>query len=872
MKIYNEVILQWNDKTNQFDTVYEDSYDHDGPIAELMADDMEFETSRDLLDEINNDLKRAQAGTNDWSKAQMKLNQNLGTFASELEKSGKLTEDLKNGIVGLRTGIVDAIALETQLGNMKADLAAKQDAAFQAEAAYMEARERGDLEATKAARAKVVETRNLVKEGEEAVEGQQDLVDVAKDYEKAKAQAAALQQLDNDLLGGMGSQVMDLVKNFGSVLGVLAVIGMVIAGISAITQDIGDNFGALGIEHAYASMVDLRTEAVFLGYEFDEAAGAVTELTSQLGISNSAAAGLAQTTLDTARALAMSPTEAATLQSIIANVTSTSAEGANNFMKQAAMLAQASDVAPNDILNDMSESSNEIAKYTDSTGDNMVRAAIRAKQLGMSLSDVAGIADGLLDFQTSLSNEIEASVMLGRPINLQRARELALAGDLVGMTDEILNNVVSEAEWTELNALERQALADAVGVEVSQMSRLVKEAGKSTKEISSMRKMDVGELVGKKAMSRLNQVINWVKWLGAVALGAVAKWLDKMDWFGLSTGLESSAEILEDWVTNKLSAIYSWWQETKKEIYAMRDAALSVGETLGEWLLYLGQNETLLKTLASLWVANKLGITTFVGAAVQGLTTYIAKLWAAKAAKDAMNTGGDLTGGTKGLGKSAGNMLAGAAAMFIMAGALLLMAFALQQFANVNLEQVGLGLLALGGLALVAWALGTASPAMITGATAVLILAAAVAVLALAFIGFGVGAMLFVPFIAAMAEHGLAAAGAMLAMAGGFAAMVIPLGAFALAGLFAIPAMNKVIEFDQALHGEFQKKSVGSKKSPEARMDSRFKSLESKLGQVETAINKLVTGWGVDKQGASGEIPKAIGKAFPNPIRVAKSN
>ena len=33
MKIYNEVILQWNDETNRFDVVSEDSFEYDGPVA-----------------------------------------------------------------------------------------------------------------------------------------------------------------------------------------------------------------------------------------------------------------------------------------------------------------------------------------------------------------------------------------------------------------------------------------------------------------------------------------------------------------------------------------------------------------------------------------------------------------------------------------------------------------------------------------------------------------------------------------------------------------------------------------------------------------------------------------------------------------------
>ena len=38
MKIYNELILKWNDKTNQYDTVFEDSYDYDGPMLHAKED------------------------------------------------------------------------------------------------------------------------------------------------------------------------------------------------------------------------------------------------------------------------------------------------------------------------------------------------------------------------------------------------------------------------------------------------------------------------------------------------------------------------------------------------------------------------------------------------------------------------------------------------------------------------------------------------------------------------------------------------------------------------------------------------------------------------------------------------------------------
>ena len=40
MKIYNEVILSWNEETQRFDIVYEDSYDYGGAV-DLAQPDLE---------------------------------------------------------------------------------------------------------------------------------------------------------------------------------------------------------------------------------------------------------------------------------------------------------------------------------------------------------------------------------------------------------------------------------------------------------------------------------------------------------------------------------------------------------------------------------------------------------------------------------------------------------------------------------------------------------------------------------------------------------------------------------------------------------------------------------------------------------------
>jgi hypothetical protein len=131
-------------------------------------------------------------------------------------------------------------------------------------------------------------------------------------------------------------------------------------------------------------------------------------------------------------------------------------------------------VAPGAIFKDIAGNAEFFAQYAKDGGDNIVRAAIEARKLGLSMSQVASISDSLLDFETSIEKQMEASMLLGRQINLDRARQLALTGDQEGMLQEVLKQVGGEAEFNRMNVIQRKALAESVGVNVEELSRLVR--------------------------------------------------------------------------------------------------------------------------------------------------------------------------------------------------------------------------------------------------------------------------------------------------------------------------------------------------------------------------------------------------------------
>jgi hypothetical protein len=101
-----------------------------------------------------------------------------------------------------------------------------------------------------------------------------------------------------------------------------------------------------------------------------------------------------------------------------------------------------------------------------------------ARQFGMTLQDLAGISSNLLDFQSSISAELEAEIFTGKTLRLEKARLFALTGNYEGLTREINKNIGSELEFARMNVIEKQKLAGALGMNVDQLSDIIfKEKG-----------------------------------------------------------------------------------------------------------------------------------------------------------------------------------------------------------------------------------------------------------------------------------------------------------------------------------------------------------------------------------------------------------
>jgi len=148
----------------------------------------------------------------------------------------------------------------------------------------------------------------------------------------------------------------------------------------------------------------------------------------------------------------------------------------DQFIAQADATAQAArlaGVAPQAVFEDMAQNSEVIAKYMGSSSESMTKAAIQAKKMGINLGTADKIAESLLDFETSIEKQMEASVLLGRQINFDRARQLAFEGDIDGMLQNVAGQLGGIGQLSNLNVIQRKAIAGAIGMEVSELSKVI---------------------------------------------------------------------------------------------------------------------------------------------------------------------------------------------------------------------------------------------------------------------------------------------------------------------------------------------------------------------------------------------------------------
>ena len=269
-------------------------------------------------------------------------------------------------------------------------------------------------------------------------------------------------------------------------------IGLLIVGVGKVVGKIFEMQKAFGM--VGQGFNEFSTSAGVLGMVFKESQSSAEGLVDNLGDMNEASFGTQLNTNLIANNMGISGTEAAYLTSEFGKMRGSTSDQAANMLKSLQATAKLRGVLPSAVMKDLAANGEAFAKYAKGSGDNIKNAAIQARQLGVTFATTAKIADTLLDFETSIEKELEASAMLGRDLNLSRARELFYMGKQEEAMSEILRQLGDKAEWDKMDVYQKDAAAAALGISVAELEKMymnqqniAENAGTLTEEFGLMK-------------------------------------------------------------------------------------------------------------------------------------------------------------------------------------------------------------------------------------------------------------------------------------------------------------------------------------------------------------------------------------------------
>lgn len=238
-------------------------------------------------------------------------------------------------------------------------------------------------------------------------------------------------------------------------------------------DDSGENF-ARSMNMSYEESIKFRNNmSAVSGVTKGQLLESISAVGEQLG-SNAAITAKDAETFSKLRVLAgLTNDELMGMQSIsLANGKSLE-NNTNQFLAQAKATAAANGVVLNEkkLLADVGKIS---AATTLSLGKNpkeLAKAVATAKSLGMEMGKLEDIAGGLLDFESSIENELSAELLTGKDLNLEKARQLALNNDIAGMAEEINKQIGTSADFTKMNRIQQEALAKSVGMNREELAQ-----------------------------------------------------------------------------------------------------------------------------------------------------------------------------------------------------------------------------------------------------------------------------------------------------------------------------------------------------------------------------------------------------------------
>jgi hypothetical protein len=253
--------------------------------------------------------------------------------------------------------------------------------------------------------------------------------------------------------------------------------------LAGMARESGDNF--ITTEKLVESTVKLGKQLGIAQTFSADLTKEFTTLTGKIGLSEEAAGGLAKLTIANGKN---------------ARTVTTEALGTAQALQSQAGIQ----LNNRDILEETGKVSGQLLANFKGNPVAIAAAVTQVKLLGTTLEQTKAQSAALLDFRSSIEDQLSAQLITGEQLNLENARALALAGDQAGVAKELSSQGMNFSKFSRLNVLAQNDYAKALGLTADQLSdQLLKQQyyGKSVKEVAAIE----GEQVAKRLESQTAQ-------------------------------------------------------------------------------------------------------------------------------------------------------------------------------------------------------------------------------------------------------------------------------------------------------------------------------------------------------------------------------
>jgi hypothetical protein len=360
--------------------------------------------------------------------------------------------------------------------------------------------------------------KTLLAQQQQQLNYQKENLDKIKSQNIAYQKSKSLLQIAKENAGGLldkmdktGTASKILSGGIGSVLTSARLLELVVLGVFNAMVDVDKQSGVLAknlnisYNEATALNVELTKAANETGYISITTKGlgdALMAVNGELGIFNTTIDANLITFQKLHKTAGLTYDELGGVNKITIATGGDLEKNTAEIMAQARLTGQKFKVALNekDVLKDISKVS---AATTLSLGKNpgqIAAAVATAKSLGMEMSKVEGIADSLLNFESSIAKEMEAELLTGKSLNLEKARQFALNNDIAGVAREIAKEAGSAADIGRMNRIQQEALAGAVGLSREELAKSLfvqEQIGNLTGDEYAIREKQINQLEAK---------------------------------------------------------------------------------------------------------------------------------------------------------------------------------------------------------------------------------------------------------------------------------------------------------------------------------------------------------------------------------------